>query len=451
MQRPKSVVSGIGWPAIPSVQGALALAMQFQLERSEWLKPQQLQALQLEQLQRLLQHAHAHNAFCRNRLDAAGVNVHEPLTMAIFQRLPVLRREEIQSAGADLFSGVVPKDHGRPVSGTSSGSTGRPIESRGNDLCQLLWRAITLRDHLWHQRDFTGKLAVIRAGSKTSEVPGWGPSTDVAFYTGRCVMLEIQTDLATQAAWLQAQDPEYLLTYPSNLLGLAHLYREGKFRLSRLKELRTLGEALSASTRQFCQDAFQVPIVDIYSATEVGYIALQCPQTGHYHVQAETIMVEVLRQDGTPCEEGEFGRIVLTPLHNFTMPLIRYGIGDYVRMGRPCACGRGLPVIEEILGRERNLLTLPDGRQFWPYLHQMEWPTIAPIRQFQAVQTSLHEIEIRLVMDRQFQDDEQANLAAFIRKYLPHPFELRFILLDEIARTAGGKYEDFMSLVSPST
>jgi phenylacetate-CoA ligase len=54
---------------------------------------------------------------------------------------------------------------------------------------------------------------------------------------------------------------------------------------------------------------------------------------------------------------------VVTPLHNFAMPLIRYAIGDYAEAGPPCACGRGLPVLARILGRARNLLTLPHGER----------------------------------------------------------------------------------------
>jgi len=448
---PKSVITGIGWPGLPTPQGAIALAMQFQLETSQWLSGDQLQVLQLEQLQRLLQYAQAHNPFYKKRFESANVDPSLPLSMDVWHKLPLLRRADVQNAGPSLFSSKTPKDHGKPLTGKSSGSTGRPVESLGNELCQLFWRAVTLREHLWHQRDFSGKLAVIRAGSKSGETTGWGPSTDAAYKTGPCASLDIHTDLDSQATWLQTQDPDYLLAYPSNLLGLAKMHQAGRFKLSRLKALRSFGETLSKQTRELCERAFGVPVVDVYSATETGYIALQCPETGRYHIQSETVLAEVLRDDNTPCESGEVGRIVLTPLHNFSMPLIRYEIGDYVRLGGTCSCGRGLPVIEEILGRSRNLLTLPDGRQFWPYLHMMDWPKIAPVLQAQAIQSSLHDIEIRLVLTRPMQGDEQALLNAFIQENLPRPFNLKFSFHEAIAKSASGKYEDFISLVSPES
>ena len=78
----------------------------------------------------------------------------------------------------------------------------------------------------------------------------------------------------------------------------------------------------------------------MYSSQEVGYIALQCPENESYHIQAENVLVEILDDDGLPCEPGEVGRVVVTALHNLATPLLRYDIGDYAEVGSPCSCGR---------------------------------------------------------------------------------------------------------------
>ena len=127
--------------------------------------------------------------------------------------------------------------------------------------------------------------------------------------------------------------------------------------------MRTFGEILEPVCRATCQQVFGVKVVDMYSSQEVGYIALQCPEHEHYHVQAENLLVEVLAEDGRGCGPGEVGRVVVTTLHNFAMPLLRYDIGDYAEVGASCPCGRGLGVLTRILGRQRNLLVLPDGRR----------------------------------------------------------------------------------------
>jgi phenylacetate-coenzyme A ligase PaaK-like adenylate-forming protein len=62
--------------------------------------------------------------------------------------------------------------------------------------------------------------------------------------------------------------------------------------------------------------------------------------------------VEVLDEEGRPCAPGETGRVVATSLNNFAMPLIRYETGDTAEVGAPCPCGRGLPVLTRIMGRD---------------------------------------------------------------------------------------------------
>jgi phenylacetate-CoA ligase len=189
----------------------------------------------------------------------------------------------------------------------------------------------------------------------------------------------------------------------------------------------------------------------MYSVQETGYLALQCPEHAHYHVQGEGVLLEVLDAAGRTCAPGEVGRVVVTPLHNFAMPLIRYDIGDYAEVGERCACGRGLPVLNRILGRVRNMVTLPSGERYWPPVYGERYREVAPIRQFQIVQKSLERLEVKLVADRELTAAEQGKLRDLIHQRIRYPFELTFTYHDEIPRGPGGKYEDFKSeLAAPS-
>jgi phenylacetate-CoA ligase len=160
--------------------------------------------------------------------------------------------------------------------------------------------------------------------------------------------LSIAAPASEKARWLHRCDPDYLLTYPSNLTALVPAMREAGLRLTRLREIVTMAELLPPETRTLVREAWGVPIRDTYSAKEVGYMALQCPEHEHLHVQSEVALVEVLDETGRPCTPGQIGRVIVTPLHNFAMPLIRYEIGDYSEVGPPCACGRGLPVLTRV-------------------------------------------------------------------------------------------------------
>jgi phenylacetate-CoA ligase len=154
------------------------------------------------------------------------------------------------------------------------------------------------------------------------------------------VMRHVTTPLSEQFDWLLDQKPDYLLTFPSNLLALIRLSKERHVKLSALREVITLGEALDPAVREICEKEWGLPVVDAYSSQEFGMLAVQCPAASHYHVQSENVLVEILDERDEPCPPGQTGRLVITALHNFATPLIRYEIGDLAIPGESCACGR---------------------------------------------------------------------------------------------------------------
>jgi phenylacetate-CoA ligase len=264
--------------------------------------------------------------------------------------------------------------------------------------------------------------------------------------TGPSVGLAVTASTDQQVEWLERQQPDYLHAFATVAVDLLRHIRERGGGPRRLRYLTTFAETLAPEARALCREIWGIELVDIYSAREVGVIALQCPESEHYHVQSEGMLVEVLDERDRPCLPGEVGRVVVTPLHNFATPLIRYAIGDYAEVGRPCSCGRGLPVLTRVLGRVRNMLTLPDGRRVWPRLSETRYDEVAPIRQYQIVQRARDRLEVRLAAERALTATEEARLADLIRARLGHPgFQFDFSYHDRIARTAGGKYEDFRS------
>src|SRR3546814_3537656 len=136
---------------------------------------------------------------------------------------------------------------------------------------------------------------------------------------------------------------------------------------------------------------------------------MQCPDHEVYHVQSENVLLEVVDDDGRPCGPGETGRVLITSLHNFATPLIRYELGDYAEVGSPCACGRGLPVIKQVLGRKRNRLILSDGRSEFPYLgdHEEFRAITTKVREFQYIQRSVDVIEKLMVVSEPLTASEE--------------------------------------------
>jgi len=431
-------------PADLADDAKLLLALQQQFEASERYVSDELERLQLVQLDQLVSHSAVQVPFHAERLRAAGVRTGVPLTWAAFRRIPVMRRADVQAAGAGLQAQTLSAAHG-PVSwDATSGSTAEPIRFTSTALARVIWHALTLREHLWHGRDFGARLAAIRSVLGPGDQPSWGMPADLVFETGPGFGLRVSASIQEQLDWLLARDPDYLITYPTNLLALAQACLARNIRLERLREVRTFGERLPAGLREACRAAWNVPLVDVYSAQEVGYVAMQCPHHEHYHVQSENVVVEILDEADRPCVPGDIGRVVVTSLNNFATPFIRYDLGDYAASGGKCDCGRGLPVLDSILGRTRNMAILPDGDRFWPRIRASEWFEIADIREFRLKQTGHRSMLLEIVTPAALPDHSLARLRANVQARLGHPFEVTVVRVDRIVRSAAGKFDDFV-------
>ncbi len=429
----------------------LLLATIRQLDDTQYLPPAELRARQFRQLEQLLGHVARHVPFYAPALSAMGWQPGSPLAEAQWAALPVLSRVAVQQAGSALHCASVPAPHGPISSDSTSGSTGVPIEVRRTALVSFFWNVFTLREELWHGRDFGAKLATIRRipewspgtpGPVFTRYENWGPPVATVYPTGPAAALDPHCSVAEQVEWLRQEAPDYLLANPSNLHFIARHCREFGVRLPSLRGLRSVGEVLTDAARETCREVWGLEPVDMYSAVEAGYLALQCPEHGQLHVQAENALVEVIDTNGRACAPGAIGRAVVTPLHNFAMPLLRYELGDFAEVGAACACGRGLPVLRRIVGRTREQLLLPSGDRRLVYVGHAT-ASLPGIIQHQLVQTSLDAVACRLVARRPLNAGEEARLRRALLAEIGAGFRLDIVYCEEIERTASGKYLEF--------
>ena len=441
----RSHIAGIEFPALTAGPAATLAALVRQLDDTQWLSPEEIERGQFAQLRNLARHSAQYSSHFRKRLTQAKLSPDQLTAPAILRKLPVLRRRELQSADGVTCS-EVPASHQPVGESKTSGSTGEPIAAKRTAINQLIWMAMTMREHFWHRSDFTGRLAAIRANvAQMGRETEWGPPASVLFRTGPSLRLPITLGVEELTAHLAEFKPASLIVYPSTLDAIARHCARHAIALDGLDTIRTIGETLSTDIRERAQNTFRASVVDNYSSQELGNIAQQCPQTGLYHVMAESLIVEVLDEAGVPCELGQVGRVVATDLHNFATPLIRYDIGDYAEVAGPCPCGRGLPALKRIVGRERNLIVMPDGTRHWPLVGFHAFRDLAPVAQYQMIQHTRDEIEVRLVVEAPLTPSQESALSDIIQKALGHPFALRFVYFDgALPRSANGKFDEFV-------
>ena len=437
-----------------TAKGKAVLNFSRQLDQTQWWPEERLRREQFRFLASLLNHARGTTDFYASTLSHFETITPETLEDGAWTQVPVLTRDSVNAAGERMLSTNIPKPHGPTSEIFTSGTTGRPLRLVRTRFALWYWSAFTIRDHLWHNRDFTGTLAAIRDSAKGVAVypdggrhKAWG-SSDNVFKTGPSISLNINSSADEMVDWLQRNDPDYLLTHPTVVASLARHCLDRGIRFPNLKEVQTLSEILPPGIRELAREAWGVALSDMYSGREVGYLALQCPEHPHYHIMSEGVYLEVLDDDNHPCKPGETGRVVVTTLHNYAMPLIRYEIGDYACVGEPCPCGRGLPVLTRIHGRKQNVLILPTGETRWTLLSSediKEFMEMAPIRQYQFAQIKENAIEIRLAIARSLTTSEEKQIAEWTKSKFGYPFDISFAYSNEIPRTKAGKYQDFIS------
>ncbi len=444
----RSTIPGVLWPALPAGEGQQYLALLYQLEQSQWWTPEQIQTFQFKQLQMLLQHAAQFVPFYQQRYCSEFIANNLQLNEKLWRELPILRRSDVQDNMENLLSTKLPPDHGEVLWNTSSGSTGRPIKFATTQLSQKIMRAFQARDFDWQGWQTQHKIAVMISRTEHTTSFGWGSGFDEIYETGISVSLNARNDIATRARWLESESPDYLVCAATNLSELAHYCLKHDIGLPALRQVRAVSEMLSPDLKEQVYKAWGARTTQVYSCEEAGLLASDHPDSNELYVHDENVYLELLNEQGLPVKPGEIGEVVITQLSNFAMPLIRYAIGDFAVRGEPCSSGRGLSIIRQVMGRQRNYLRLAGGRSMWPNVPASMFLQFPAIERFQIIQHTLSEIEVCLEAKTKLSVVESERLENMLReRFMGADFKFKFSYTSHIERGPGGKFEDVISRI----
>jgi phenylacetate-CoA ligase len=331
--------------------GALADAM-----RSQYLSPSRLRARQQALLQAQLRHA------------SAAVPFYRHASLTALSRLPLLRRETIQ-ADPEAFLAQGMDRSGWHTSHTS-GSTGSPLATWFDPAC---WREVKVvlkvrRLLAWGWRPGQRLVIVeavapegLAAHARSQALPGEG------WLGGRRYLSVFEPPESHLDAYRPIR-PHFIYGFPSYFLALAECWDASMRRQVPLRALMTSAEWVHPRARRRLEEIFRVPVLDVYGSTECKEIAWQCPTGGGYHINMESVLVELVDEAGREVPPGRTGDVVVTTLTNRAMPLLRYATGDRARrLPGCCPCGRGLERLEGIEGRVADYLVVPGLGQLSPY------------------------------------------------------------------------------------
>jgi len=216
------------------------------------------------------------------------------------------------------------------------------------------------------------------------------------------------------------------------------------------KSVISWGDKMFPHYRKLIKEVFGASVTDTYGSTEGFVIAGQCEQE-NYHVLSPHVYLELLDKEGKEVANGEPGYVVVTRLDGYTMPLIRYYLGDIaVKEAEDvkCACGRELPMIRQIIGRDTDIVRTRSGKLLIVHFFTGIFEHFEQIKQFRVIQQNLDSISIEYIPESNFSLSVLEEIKSVIVDKLEEQFEIKFQEVQHIEPTASGKPQIIKSLIN---
>jgi phenylacetate-CoA ligase len=424
-----------------------ALYQFYGLKRNLALSPAELQEQQRRRLIAIIRHAYENVPFYHRKFDEAGIKPSEIKSVNDLAKIPVTTKSEIQSSPmSDVLASGVEADECVHVQ--TSGSTGRPL-SVYLDRSAADYRFALMARTYWEDglRPWD-KMAIIHYPSTHR-----GYSTPKYRGLVRRLHLSMFDNVSKQLSVLREYGPDFLESYPSSLLPLAHACVERGVSI-RPRLILTGSELLLPGDAEAIRSVFGCDSVDDYGCLEIGPLAWECREHMGYHMNVDGVVMEFLDSDREGVAAGERGEIACTSLVNYSMPFIRYLIDDQgISSDEQCSCGRPLPLMKMVEGRKDDFLTAMDGRIVSPLVFCCMWYLGYPqgVSQFRVIQEARDRLIIQLTglkapLDEKIMDDARSRLGEILGKDM----RVEFQLVDILDRDPSGKLRKVVSRVNAS-
>lgn len=383
------LIAGLIFPLQERLKDHTTVAVRREMELTQWWSRDRIEALRLQRLGKLLAEVgqsvpYYCQLFAQTGFDPASISSLHDLS-----RLPFLTKADIR-ANLEAMKSTRARGLARFNTG---GSSGEPLiffignERVSHDVAAK-WRATR-----WWGVDI-GDPEIVVWGSPIE----LGTQDRVRWLRDKVMRTELLPAFEMSPAKLdnfveriRLRRPRMLFGYPSALSLIARHALNGRIVMNDLgiKVAFVTSERLYDDQRELIEQVFGCPVANGYGGRDAGFIAHQCP-SGGMHVTAEDIIVEIVDETGRPLPAGQAGEIVVTHLATGEFPFIRYRTGDVAVMDdRPCACGRGLPLLKEIHGRSTDFVVARDGTVMHGLALIYTLRDIVGIESFKIVQESL--------------------------------------------------------------
>jgi len=423
-------------PSLDFLRGTKVGRCLKELEKNQWLKLEELREIQQKNLKFLIKHAYENTPYYHRKFKERGLKPDDIKTKEDLAKLPALTKEEFRNNFDDLVTTSYSRQKMRLYS--TGGSTGEPLRFYVIKKQRSWETAAMIRGNSW---------CGYRLGDKISLI--WGSPIDVSetekfdnkiinFFWRRLFLAASELSEARMRRYAQKLidfKPKILRGYSSAVYLLSRFIEHEGLNVSP-DAVITTAEMLFDHQRRKIEEVFGCDVYDSYGSREVEEIASECAEHVGYHISAENVVLEFVK-NGEWVAPGEMGAILVTNLSNYAMPFIRYEIGDLGKQSDEiCPCGRGLPLLKSLEGRITDIIVTPDKFISSPILENVFLDL--PVKQYQIIQETEKKIVIKIVKDEGYSPKDAKSIITKINRYIGH-IQIEFRLVDSIPPSESGK------------
>lgn len=405
------------------------------LSKSELFSKEELINFQNKNLQKIIHYAYDNVPYYKELFNNNGINPNDIKSTQDLQIIPVLTKDILRERFDDLIS--IQYEKYRPYISQTSGSTGTPLKfflDKNVNIAKFsfLWRAWN-----WAGYKIGQKMAILEGTPM--------PDEKLYFYDIQLNALRIPSFKMSQQnskiilKKLIKFSPKMIRAYPSAIYEFAKLIADQNDLkpVKSIKTIVTISETLSDYQREYIEKVFKCNVYDCYHQWESVCMISECSfQQKHHHM--EYGILEMLDQNNLTVPNDTTGEIVATGFYNLSMPLIRYKTRDIaVKSNNICSCGINHDVISFIDGRIEDYVLTPDGRNVMGLTNSFKYNK--GFDYAQVIQNEINSIEVRLVKNDLFDDNEVAILDKHLRERIGNEMEIQLKFVNKIDRQPNGK------------
>jgi phenylacetate-CoA ligase len=409
------------------------------------------EAWQHQQLNNLVQFCRSRSKYLENKLK--NYEMSNPTSIKLIEpssRVDI--RRQVAEEGCLLHA----DDKIKGYEHFTSGSSGIPLKFYVSDFGAQYNGDRSIATYFIENRDFKCNRTQLKQNSNlgfngvvSHKVGGWAGALGDFIRTGSSRVINyLNPDPIGLGEELLREPVGYLIVQPWVVELLLKSFQSSIFKKSGIEMWIPIGGYPDVKTRKLFTSA-NIPIRATYSCEEVGKIGDECSKfPGTYHVATSNVIVEVLNEDEFIFNNVKLGKVLVTHLHSYATPFIRYDLGDYGVLNANCKCGFDGPVISNIVGRGKNLFKKRDGSlaMFHVQVKNEKW--LARFSEYRFIQKNYDEILIEVSLQGRLGLDDENSFRSMIAKMLGDNVRVEIRAVDKINWGAQTKRLVFSSEVT---